>query len=163
MFPKFAWWSIVLMFFLIPAVFVVVASDSIQTYHVALVGYMGAGLVLTSSSVNSLIYYSEGSRQAAAAGFILLSMVNVRLAPFHNPIIAVRPAGTPSANNEVDNLDLLFWFGTIGSGSCLHRLLCSTKGIIHEPTYYARLWWSARNLYIRSTSTNVHICSTQWL
>ncbi|KAI1182465.1 hypothetical protein F5B17DRAFT_435588 [Nemania serpens] len=77
MFPKFAWWSIVLMFFLIPAVFVVVASDSIQTYHVALVGYMGAGLVLTSSSVNSLIYYSEGSRQAAAAGFILLSMVNI--------------------------------------------------------------------------------------
>lgn len=62
---------------LIPAVFVVVASDSIQTYHVALVGYMGAGLVLTSSSVNSLIYFSDGARQAAAAGFILLSMVNV--------------------------------------------------------------------------------------
>lgn len=65
------------MFLLIPAVFVVVASDSIQTYHVALVGYMGAGLVLTSSSVNSLIYFSESARQAAGAGFILLSMVNV--------------------------------------------------------------------------------------
>jgi SHO1 osmosensor len=67
------------MFFLIPGVVVVVASNSIQTYHVALVGYMGAGLVLTSSSVNSLIYTGEGSRQAAAAGFILLSMVNVSL------------------------------------------------------------------------------------
>ncbi|KAI1749323.1 hypothetical protein F4782DRAFT_533610 [Xylaria castorea] len=77
MFPKFVWWSIVFMFLLIPAVFVVVASDSIQTYHVALVGYMGAGLVLTSSSVNSLIYFSEGARQAAGAGFILLSMVNI--------------------------------------------------------------------------------------
>ncbi|KAI0204196.1 hypothetical protein F4808DRAFT_457296 [Astrocystis sublimbata] len=76
-FPKFVWWSIVFMFLLIPGVFVVVASDSIQTYHVALVGYMGAGLVLTSSSVNSLIYFSEGSRQAAGAGFILLSMVNI--------------------------------------------------------------------------------------
>lgn len=78
------------MAFLIPAVFAVVASDSIQTYHVALVGYMGAGLVLTSSSVNSLIYYSEGSRQAAGAGFILLSMVNVRLTTFHN--LSPRPS-----------------------------------------------------------------------
>ncbi|KAI0419661.1 hypothetical protein EKO27_g7553 [Xylaria grammica] len=77
MFPPFVWWSIVFMFFLIPAVFTVVASDSIQTYHVALVGYMGAGLVLTSSSVNSLIYSGESSRQAAGAGFILLSMVNI--------------------------------------------------------------------------------------
>jgi SHO1 osmosensor len=76
-FPKFVWWSVVFMALLIPAVFVVVASDSIQTYHVALVGYMGAGLVLTSSSVNSLIYFSDGARQAAAAGFILLSMVNI--------------------------------------------------------------------------------------
>ncbi|KAI1171305.1 hypothetical protein F4777DRAFT_583059 [Nemania sp. FL0916] len=77
LFPKFVWWSIVLMFVLIPAVFIVVASDSIQTYHVALVGYMAAALVLTTSSVNSLIYYGESSRQAAGAGFILLSMVNI--------------------------------------------------------------------------------------
>ncbi|KAI0532794.1 hypothetical protein GGR58DRAFT_507025 [Xylaria digitata] len=76
-FPTFIWWSIIFMFFLIPAVFTVVASDSIQTYHVALVGYMGAGLVLTTSSVNSLIYRTEGARQAAGAGFILLSMVNI--------------------------------------------------------------------------------------
>jgi len=68
------------MFFLIAGVVVVVAANSIQTYHVALVGYMGAGLVLTSSSVNSLIYTGESSRQAAAAGFILLSMVNVSVA-----------------------------------------------------------------------------------
>ncbi|KAI8632699.1 hypothetical protein F5Y19DRAFT_471868 [Xylariaceae sp. FL1651] len=76
-FPTFVWWAIVFMVFLIPGVIVVVASNAIQTYHVALVGYTGAGLVLTSSSVNSLIYSGEGSRQAAAAGFILLSMVNI--------------------------------------------------------------------------------------
>ncbi|KAI3318873.1 hypothetical protein HD806DRAFT_539899 [Xylariaceae sp. AK1471] len=76
-FPTFVWWALVFMVFLIPGVVAVVASNSIQTYHVALVGYMGAGLVLTSSSVNSLIYTGEGSRQAAAAGFILLSMVNI--------------------------------------------------------------------------------------
>ncbi|KAI1324572.1 hypothetical protein F5Y16DRAFT_402292 [Xylariaceae sp. FL0255] len=76
-FPTFAWWAIVFMFFLIPGVVVVVASNSIQTYHVALVGYMSCGLVLTTSSVNSLLYTGLGSRQAAAAGFILMSIINV--------------------------------------------------------------------------------------
>jgi SHO1 osmosensor len=59
-------------------VFVVIASDTIQTYHVAIVGYLACGLVLTSSSVNSLIYSSNGAKEATAAGHILLSMVNVR-------------------------------------------------------------------------------------
>ncbi|KAI1343490.1 osmosensor protein [Xylariaceae sp. FL0016] len=76
-FPSFAWWSVVYMFFVMIGIFVVVASDTIQTYHIAIVGYVGAGLVLTTSSVNSLIYSPEGARQAAAAGFILLSMVNI--------------------------------------------------------------------------------------
>jgi SHO1 osmosensor len=62
---------------LLIGVFVVIASDSIQTYHVAVTGYLSAGLVLVTSSVNSLIYSAHGSRQAGAAGFILLSMVMV--------------------------------------------------------------------------------------
>jgi SHO1 osmosensor len=76
-FPTFSWWSIIYMFFLIAGVMIVVAADAAQTYHVALVGYLGAGLVLTSSSVNALVYSSSAAREAAAAGFILLSMVNV--------------------------------------------------------------------------------------
>jgi hypothetical protein len=58
-------------------VFVVIASDTTQTYHVAVVGYLACGLVLTSSSVNATIYSSNGAREASAAGHILLSMVNV--------------------------------------------------------------------------------------
>ena len=58
-------------------VFVVVASDTTQTYHVAIVGYLSCGLVLTASSVNSLIYTNDKAREATAAGHILLSMVNV--------------------------------------------------------------------------------------
>lgn len=78
-FPRFSWWAVVFELFLITAVTLIVAADAVQTYHVALVGYMAAGLVLTSSSVNSLIYSSSsGARQAAGAGFILLSMVQVR-------------------------------------------------------------------------------------
>ena len=65
----------------IVVVFVVVASDTTQTYHVAIVGFLSCGLVLTSSSVNSLIYSSNGAKEATAAGHILLSMVEVRLFP----------------------------------------------------------------------------------
>jgi len=55
----------------------VIASDTTQTYHVAIVGFLACGLVLTSSSVNSLIYSSNGAKEATAAGNILLSMVNI--------------------------------------------------------------------------------------
>ena len=40
-------------------------------------GYLAAGLVFTTSAVNALVYSPEGSDEAAAAGFILLSMVAV--------------------------------------------------------------------------------------
>ncbi|KAK7962034.1 SH3 domain-containing protein [Apiospora aurea] len=76
-FPPFPWWAIVYSLFIVLGVFFVIAADSIQTYHVAVVGYLGAGLVLTSSSVNALVYSASGARQAAAAGFILLSMVQI--------------------------------------------------------------------------------------
>lgn len=69
------------MLFVILGVFVVVASDTIHTYHVAIVGFLATGLILTSSSVNSLVYSANGAKEATAAGHILLSMVNVRLLP----------------------------------------------------------------------------------
>jgi SHO1 osmosensor len=76
-FPTYTWFTVVFYFFLIPGVFLVVASDTIQTYHVAIVGYLACGLVLTSSSVNVLVYSNNGAKEAAAAGFILLAMVTV--------------------------------------------------------------------------------------
>ncbi|KAK8132133.1 SHO1 osmosensor [Apiospora kogelbergensis] len=76
-FPPFPWWAIVYSLFVVVGVFFVIAADSVQNYHVATVGYLGAGLVLTSSSVNALVYSASGARQAAAAGFILLSMVQI--------------------------------------------------------------------------------------
>lgn len=65
------------MLFVVGGIFVVVASDTTQTYNVAIVGYLACGLVLTTSSVNALVYSTNGAREAAAAGFILLSMVTV--------------------------------------------------------------------------------------
>jgi SHO1 osmosensor len=76
-FPTYSWWAVVYYFFVIAGVFVVVASDAIQTYHVAITGYLAAGLVLSTSSVNALVYSPNGAKEAAAAGFILLSMVTV--------------------------------------------------------------------------------------
>ncbi len=76
-FPNYAWFAIAFMLCVIIGVFVVIASDTTQTYHVAVVGYLACGLVLTSSSVNATIYSSNGAREACAAGHILLSMVNV--------------------------------------------------------------------------------------
>lgn len=69
------------MLFCIIGVFVVIASNTIQTYHVAVVGFLAAGLVLTTSSVNALVYSPEGAKEAAAAGHILLSMVAVGFVP----------------------------------------------------------------------------------
>jgi len=76
-FPNFAWWAIVYMLFCIVGVFIVVASDTSMTYSVAIVGFLSAGIVLTSSAVNSLIYSPQGAKEAAAAGHILLSMVAI--------------------------------------------------------------------------------------
>ncbi|KAK5139438.1 Transmembrane osmosensor [Oleoguttula sp. CCFEE 6159] len=77
LFPNFAWWALSYMFCCIVGIVVTIASDSVYTYHVAIVGFLAAGLVFTTSSVNSLVYSSDGAKEAAAAGFILLSMVAI--------------------------------------------------------------------------------------
>ena len=104
-FPTFPWWGAIYSLFIIVIVFVVVASDTIQTYHVAVTGYLSGGMVLTTSSVNSLVYSKSGSREAAAAGFILLSMIIVRSLS--------RLFEGFSTDRYIDCLDLLFWIHTI--------------------------------------------------
>ncbi|KAL6157439.1 Transmembrane osmosensor [Exserohilum turcicum] len=76
-FPNFAWWTLVFMFFCIVGVTVTVASNAERTYHVAIVGFLSAGLVFTTSSVNSLVYSPVTPFEAAAAGYILLSMIAI--------------------------------------------------------------------------------------
>ena len=83
-FPYYSWFTVAFMLCSIVGVFVVIASDTTQTYHVAIVGFLSAGLVLTSASVNALIYTDSKAKEATAAGHILLSMVNVRLGRFLN-------------------------------------------------------------------------------
>lgn len=94
-----------------------VASDTTQTYHVAVVGYLACGLVLTTSSVNSLVYSANGAKEAASAGFILLSMVTVRCLHSQSQLIAVATwfaalVGFMLTKPTTDCLDLLFWLCT---------------------------------------------------
>jgi SHO1 osmosensor len=76
-YPNYSWWALAYMFCVILGIVLAVGFNAIYTYHVAIVGFLAAGMVFTTSSVNSLIYWSDGSKEAAAAGFILLSMVQV--------------------------------------------------------------------------------------
>jgi SHO1 osmosensor len=77
-YPNYSWWCLVYMLFLMIGVIFVVGSDSVFTYHVAMAALLSAGLVFTTSSVNSLIYSASPAKEAAAAGFILLSIDTVR-------------------------------------------------------------------------------------
>ncbi|KAK4988532.1 Transmembrane osmosensor [Elasticomyces elasticus] len=76
-FPNFAWWTLVYMFFVIVGVLVAVAADAVFTYHVAIVGFLAAGLAFTTSAANILVYLPRPEQEAAAAGFILLSMIAI--------------------------------------------------------------------------------------
>lgn len=78
-FPNYSWWCLVYMLCCIVGVIFVVGADAVYTYHVAISSFLGAGLVFTTSSVNSLIYTPDAAKEAAAAGFILLSIVAVRV------------------------------------------------------------------------------------
>ncbi len=78
-FPLYTYWALVFYIAVIIGVFAMVASDSTQTYRVALAGYLGCGLVLSTSAVNGLIHTGQGAKEASAVGFILLSMVTVRI------------------------------------------------------------------------------------
>ncbi|KLJ13142.1 SHO1 osmosensor [Blastomyces silverae] len=75
LFPNFAWWAVGYMLCAIIGISMVLGSQTSHVYGVAIVGYLAAGLTFTTLAVNSLIYDDEASKQAAAAGFILQSMV----------------------------------------------------------------------------------------
>ncbi|KAM0326359.1 hypothetical protein ACHAQA_006961 [Verticillium albo-atrum] len=73
--PNLAWWILALEVGIIGAVFFVIASDTIQTYHVALTAYQTLALATLSILLNRIVYDGRGAMQAASAGFVLLSVV----------------------------------------------------------------------------------------
>lgn len=133
-YPNYSWWSLAFMLMCIVAVFVTVATDSVHTYHVALVGLLSAGLVFTTSSVNSLIYYSDAAKEAAAAGFILLSMVSVCWV--HSTLIEVH-----QLTQSPDRLDLLLRLPTDSISPSHSRLLRAAqrrRTLSQQPIHVAK-------------------------
>ncbi|KAK2761132.1 Transmembrane osmosensor [Arachnomyces sp. PD_36] len=76
-FPPYSWLATSFMLCLIIGITFVVGSNTSHTYGVALVGYLGAGFVFTSLAVNTLIYSPFGAEEASAAGFLLLSIIQL--------------------------------------------------------------------------------------
>jgi SHO1 osmosensor len=63
---------------LILSIFVAIISNATYNYHVAIVSFLAARIILISSFTNNIMYTSNSAREAVAAGFILLSIVNIR-------------------------------------------------------------------------------------
>ena len=84
--------------FLILGVTVAVGYDSVQNYSVAIAAYTAVGLVLSTTAVNQLIYSSIKAREAAAAGFLLISMVFVGYKSTHLPYTMRKMIFTPPSN-----------------------------------------------------------------
>lgn len=120
-FPSFAWWAAVYTPFLIGGITVVVASDTIQIYHVAISSYLAVGLCLCSISVNTLIYQSISSWEAAGAGFILLSIVQIVWIFYFGST----PSSTPRA--------FLDSFALTKESSTIHRQTMSGYGGTGRP------------------------------
>ena len=54
-----------------------------------MVAFLAVGLTYTTAIVNELVYKPEGAKEAAGAGFILLSMVMVRAPSLHRSDLPV--------------------------------------------------------------------------
>jgi SHO1 osmosensor len=74
-FARFPWWSVMYSLLLNIIVFVIVASDTVHTYHVAVTGYCAAGLAIVSVGIHMTIFSSNGAQQAAATGLVLLAII----------------------------------------------------------------------------------------
>jgi SHO1 osmosensor len=118
---RFPWWAVVYTLFLTVGVFVVVASDTVHTYHVAVSTYSGVGLVLASTSVNALIYGELPAMQAAAAGYILLCMVTIAWVFYFGST----PSSTPRA--------FLDSFALTKESATLHRQTMNAYGATGRP------------------------------
>lgn len=76
-FPRFAWWTITYELFCLLGVALMLALDAIPRYQIAIVGFLSAGLVFTCSAANTFVYSPKAAMEAAGAGHILLSIIQI--------------------------------------------------------------------------------------
>lgn len=76
-FPRFAWWTVTYELFCLLGVALILALDATPRYQIALVGFLTAGLVFTCSAANTFVYSPKAAMEAAGAGHILLSIIQI--------------------------------------------------------------------------------------
>lgn len=135
------------------------AIPSSATDKQQIVGFLATGLVYTSSIVNALVYDSDGAMEAAAAGFILLSMVAVCFSSF-------TPHRIPANHRLPDCLDLLLRLRSTSSTSRLYRFVRTpqrtTRLNAQRTTNVSTLQRPPRNNGIGQSSTaDVHLSTAQ--
>lgn len=78
-FPNFLWWTVAYVLLVVIGIIGATASATTEVYQNAIVGFLAIAFVYTTSAVSSLVYQNGHEEQACAAGFILISIIFVRL------------------------------------------------------------------------------------
>ncbi|ODQ67291.1 hypothetical protein NADFUDRAFT_40457 [Nadsonia fulvescens var. elongata DSM 6958] len=76
-FPNFSWWGIVFQLLIIVGIFYLICTNNIDPYRFALLAFLSTGTVYSTNSTNNFVYKDSSSGAAAAAGYILISIVNI--------------------------------------------------------------------------------------
>lgn len=76
-FSHFAWWAILYQLCVIVGICTAILYGAADSYKLAICAFLASALSFTSSTANALIYSSSGAQEAAAAGHIFLSIVNI--------------------------------------------------------------------------------------
>lgn len=76
-FPKFTWWGIVYQFVLLCLQVVLYCFDAVDLYRSFLASAFGVAFIYNTNSANQLVYSDTSRAGAAAAGVILLSIVDL--------------------------------------------------------------------------------------
>ncbi|ODV93183.1 hypothetical protein PACTADRAFT_46341 [Pachysolen tannophilus NRRL Y-2460] len=76
-FPKFSWWGLMFQLVLNISLIILYFTETIEYYKQLICGALSIAFVYSTNSSNYLVYSTSSSKAAAAAGCILLSMINI--------------------------------------------------------------------------------------
>ncbi|KAK9480512.1 hypothetical protein V1514DRAFT_325617 [Lipomyces japonicus] len=76
-YPTFSWWGIAYQLLVIAFVTFVFGANAFENYKIAVVGFTASALIYTTNSTNNLVYTGRAANASAAAGYILLSIINI--------------------------------------------------------------------------------------
>ena len=76
-FPRFTWWGIAYQFLLLIILILLYSFNTVEYYKNFLTGAFSVAFVYNTNSATNLVYATGSKKAAAAAGVILLSVINL--------------------------------------------------------------------------------------